>query len=768
MSDAKTLLSMSMKDEASAQLRKFMATYRQTLNAVENDGGGGGQGMAQLAVQVTSLEGAMTMLGMTAPQVGIAMAALNFGGQAVEAARSAAQVQAVETAFTRLAGSVGASGVSMLAAMQAASSGMISDMDLMLAANTAMALGVADNSEEMTSLLQVAIAKGAELGVAPMKAFGDLINGLGRMSPEILNNIGVVVDAQAAYDAYAQSIGVTVKQLNEQQKMQALVNAVLAANPDAARQAAEAGDSAAAAFARWDVATQQFSQSFGAVFLPVIAAGLEQVTRFVNAVGGLGDAMVLMAEGGITQTPEQLDAIIADAQAQIAKLSDTSIYTPSAGVDSQIAYYRDQIAMAEQAKRLLTGATAAVTAATEQEGAAMGQAAQATAMTKEEAWHAAGAWLEFAAQAGVAGRSSEYVRERLAALAGQSDATSGALRSMWIGAAGALGAATAFSGWQKQQKELDVLVQTWSQYGRMSGEQLEFAKAAWLDEQNAALMEQVQALTAVDTAAGRAASGGLSDFDSRLSSIRSSVESSVQAMVSSALDLSDISWPGQDGPAASSGDAINENAKRLAAIANEGLIGQDWLGEFAAEVPDIFAALTASADPKAAAAQLLTEFQQGLRPELLDFEMIKQRVRDELTSQQAIAAMTGELTSQLMAELGVSAAQVQSAMAGLGLPSTGTGAADTDQFGSGFEEGIDAQATAAGSLAKIAKAFLENESNVRASGGVVGAWWGEGFMAVVGDNVPPGLLDMLTSKLLPLILAGIAQRNSTSGTSDGN
>lgn len=264
MSDAKTVFSLSLRDQASQQLKSFAGSFRQTTESLESFGdGGGGQGVAQLAVGVTSLEGAMTMLGATAPQVGIAMAALNFGGQAIDAARSAAEIQALETSFNRLAGKVGASGASMLASMQAASFGMISDMDLMLAANTAMTLGVADNAEEMTALLQVAIAKGAELGVAPMKAFGDLVNGLGRMSPEILNNIGVVVDAQTAYAVYAQSIGVTVDQLNEQQKMQALVNAVLAATPDAAVRTAQIADSGAAAFDRWGAATANASQVWG-------------------------------------------------------------------------------------------------------------------------------------------------------------------------------------------------------------------------------------------------------------------------------------------------------------------------------------------------------------------------------------------------------------------------------------------------------------------------------------------------------------------------
>lgn len=300
--------------------------------------------------QISTLQGAMGSLKGLGVAGGLAAVGVQMASMAVEAGRAAAAVQAVEAPFQRLANSVGSSGASMLAAMRQASSGMISDMDLMLAANTAMALGVADNSEEMTSLLQVAIAKGAELGVAPMKAFGNLINGLGRMSPEILNNINVVVDADAAYTAYAQSIGVTVKQLNEQQKMQVLVNSVLAANPDAANQAAAAGQTAAA-FARWDVATKQFSETFGAVFLPTIAGGLDLVTRFINAVGGIGGVL----SGKLNVTPEKLDEDIAKYKAAIAELQNPEIYLPGSDTSGQIAYYRDQIAMAEQAKAMLVG-----------------------------------------------------------------------------------------------------------------------------------------------------------------------------------------------------------------------------------------------------------------------------------------------------------------------------------------------------------------------------------------------------------------------------
>ena len=225
--------------KASRQLKTFEGKFRQTMGGLADTGAEGG-GFATLTADVTSLEGAMSMLGATAPQVAIGMAALGLGKQAVEAAQRGGRGAGARDGVSAPGAKSGTSGATMLASLRDASSGMISDADLMLAANSAMALGVADNVQEVTNLLQIAIAKGAEFGQAPTKAFGDLINGLRRMSPEILNNIGIIVDADKAYKDYAQSIGTTAGALDDQQRMQALVNAVLEANPDAKQRAAEA------------------------------------------------------------------------------------------------------------------------------------------------------------------------------------------------------------------------------------------------------------------------------------------------------------------------------------------------------------------------------------------------------------------------------------------------------------------------------------------------------------------------------------------------
>jgi hypothetical protein len=228
-------------------------------------------------------------------------------------------------------------------------------------------------------------------------------------------------------------------------------------------------------------------------------------------------------------------------------------------------------------------------------------------------------------------------------------------------------------------------------------------------------------------------------------------------------------------------DDVNENARRLAAIANEGLIGQDWLGEFAAEAPatyaDLMLKIAEGMDAQGAARLLLGEFQSGLRPDLLDFEMIKQQVKDQLTSQAAIEEMTGELTSQLMAEMGVSAQEVQGAMSQLGLGGGAAGeeggAADLSasggqaagSFSAAFVEGVSVAGFATSLAGKINTDFLKEEGQaaLRNSAGAVAVFWGKLFTDQVATDVPGQLLSILTDKLLPLMQAAQAAQASQEG-----
>lgn len=72
------------------------------------------------------------------------------------------------------------------------SKGAISNMDLMLASNKAIALGVATNSDTIAQLLEVSRVKAIRMGIDTTQAFNDIVTGIGRGSPLILDNLGII------------------------------------------------------------------------------------------------------------------------------------------------------------------------------------------------------------------------------------------------------------------------------------------------------------------------------------------------------------------------------------------------------------------------------------------------------------------------------------------------------------------------------------------------------------------------------------------------
>lgn len=218
-------------------------------------------------------------LGVAATGVGVAVAAWKLGSGAVELAKLGAESQRTETAFRSLAAQSGESANAMLSSMQQASRGAISNSALMLSANRAMVLGVADNADEMSQLIGVAIAKGQQLGVGAEQAFGDLVAGIGRMSPLILDNLGIVTGGEKTFNDYAASIGKTAAQLSDAERKQALLNKVLADMPSGG-----VVDDATSAFGRMDASITNAKEALGRLFAPAVAAGANALASGINAV----------------------------------------------------------------------------------------------------------------------------------------------------------------------------------------------------------------------------------------------------------------------------------------------------------------------------------------------------------------------------------------------------------------------------------------------------------------------------------------------------
>ena len=116
------------------------------------------------------------------------------------AARFNQSAEAMEMQF-------GVSADAMLAKLREVSAGTISDTALIEAANRSMALNVSNDMDQIARLLEIARLRARAMGTQTTDAFNDIVTGIGRASPLILDNLGIITkgwaeEARAAGVAY--------------------------------------------------------------------------------------------------------------------------------------------------------------------------------------------------------------------------------------------------------------------------------------------------------------------------------------------------------------------------------------------------------------------------------------------------------------------------------------------------------------------------------------------------------------------------------------
>ena len=133
----------------------------------------------------------------------------------------------LETAFGTMSQRMGLSATGLMESMRAASNGSISDMSLMQNGMRALDFGVAKSQDDITKLLEVAQDRGRRAGLSTERAFNDLVTGLGRLSPRILDNLNIILNTRQVYDDYAATIGKASGELTDFEKRYALSTAVM-------------------------------------------------------------------------------------------------------------------------------------------------------------------------------------------------------------------------------------------------------------------------------------------------------------------------------------------------------------------------------------------------------------------------------------------------------------------------------------------------------------------------------------------------------------
>lgn len=171
-----------------------------------------------------SMKGLAAELGLLYGLGQVVTMVADFGKASFE---SAAQAERLGRATGNMAKTLGESGDAMVAAITGASQETISQLDAMQAANKAMMFGLVENSGQMADLTKVAVTLGQAMGQDAATSIDDLTTALGRQSPMILDNLGITLKLEEAYQIYAASLGKTASELTEAEKKQAFVNAAL-------------------------------------------------------------------------------------------------------------------------------------------------------------------------------------------------------------------------------------------------------------------------------------------------------------------------------------------------------------------------------------------------------------------------------------------------------------------------------------------------------------------------------------------------------------
>ena len=153
----------------------------------------------------------------------------------------------------------------------------VDDITLMEKANNAMALGIIQSEDEFADLLDTAQRLGAGLGQDVGPALDSLVTGLGRQSKLMLDNLGIMVDTNGAYETYAISIGKSTSELDDNEKKIAFNNAAMA---EAKRIASEMGDeteTAAMKLAATRVEFQNMTADLGNALTPALTSITEKL-----------------------------------------------------------------------------------------------------------------------------------------------------------------------------------------------------------------------------------------------------------------------------------------------------------------------------------------------------------------------------------------------------------------------------------------------------------------------------------------------------------
>jgi hypothetical protein len=222
--------------------------------------------------------------------------ALAAGFVATQVARFAADVMQVGAASLRAEHSLNAltegRADEFIQRVGAASRGTVSDLDMMSASARALRFGVVDSAQDMELLTRAARALGTTMGMDTTAALNDLVTGIGRASPMILDNLGLVVKLGEVQEEANRIMAETPGLTYAMAQRQALYNSVIQQGLALEADLGGTMDDAAASTERMAAAVANLKAELGAIAATALAPAIDQAAQDVTSLSSGFDEFV--------------------------------------------------------------------------------------------------------------------------------------------------------------------------------------------------------------------------------------------------------------------------------------------------------------------------------------------------------------------------------------------------------------------------------------------------------------------------------------------
>jgi len=296
-----------------------------------------GQEIEADAQRFGTMSAAMESAAAAAVFLGVGFAGIKLGQKALELARVAAASQALRQSYHDLSASGQVDSQLLLDSLDKAAKGTVSDLNLMKAANAAWYLGISQNVDQYTDLMKIAEEKSKDFGMTTAEYWNRVTGAIASGYPIALQQLGIVIDNERAYESYAATIGKTVDELTEQDEIQARVVAVIASSGSVLRDWEQAEDDATTATQRFDAAAANLSDTLKERLLPYLIPAIEKITELMT---GMEDPQAAQLK-----YINELIALTGSAAAAEAQLTKEIIANSRGRIDQAEAMQLAHIAM---------------------------------------------------------------------------------------------------------------------------------------------------------------------------------------------------------------------------------------------------------------------------------------------------------------------------------------------------------------------------------------------------------------------------------------